>query len=260
MDKYILVFIYLLIIGCDKDAYLHQFQEEHSIATNLCIVSLCAGPTGFIRCRELLADNVSRAHIRVYVPTGIEEEKNSIKISSSKGIFSESGTREVTLRADRISQGRNEDTIGCPSFRRYAQATLVSTNVDSVTVITTEVDRFKRTSIIEFKNAAYEELTISADKFLVNATFADQVTITLRASRNKGMPTAGQIVKFRFVLPNGIDITSLVRQTNQSLAIDSAGMSSTTASFGDIDFKGDIFCIGENLAGTVSDTLQLRIN
>jgi len=252
----------VLILSCEgyndrREDELATLREGNKI---LCLQFLCDGAP----CEQALADGQTKVEINAFVPLEIDEEKNSINISTENGTFSSSNTSELTaLRAEE----RDNDLIVNECQRDHDRIRLVTdTLISSITAskfnVEIMVEEETKSVDFEFLIAPIESLSISADRFSVLNTPLSEAVLTVRGLRSIGRPSMGQNIVFKLELADGTIINDENKFRNTRNITNTSNEATTTFTVGDIDFTGDLFCIAcvnEVINGAICDTVQIVV-
>lgn len=179
-----------------------------------------------IQSTEVYADGVSVVEVRAIFD--IREGKEKVKFETVDGVFLPDETKVVEHEAEFVNRNFPSEV--------YIQVPLRVPNIfkDSISVVASVLEeKFFQRAYIKLKRAFPEQISVSADAFVVYNSYASEITFKAKVSRGVGMVTAGAPVTFLIFDETGSDITDSDNFRETSLRTNVAGEASVIYTPGD---------------------------
>ena len=248
MKNRIVFVLTIIIISCVPDAEEYKFNT----ATNENVIKIDTKPDSI----ELILDGVNSIPITILVPEKIDSSINHVNIETSIGVFTENGLDKITIECDRkIKSYLDQGYL-------VGRVTLKSTNQNKrVGFVVAEVKGFEARSRVVGVTAFADSIFIEADKFVIENNYSSEIKITASLKRSPGLPTQGQKVNFRVLIPGLGDVTNPDNFRDINNRSNDKGETSLLMTIGDIDYEGDILieACTETSKQVICDTMVLRV-
>jgi hypothetical protein len=173
-----------------------------------------------------LADGSTSIRITATVPLGRPEDRPSVKFTTTAGVFTESGTRELTL----------------PAINGTATAFLRAPTSPSLARLRVSVDPDILTDSVTFSVARPQSITVEPSTFAVPAGIQNEVRISAQLRRSGGVVSRGTPVSFSAVMAG---TTTPIGQFGLPSTSDSTSTASVRFSAGNTPFRGTVRIIAE---------------
>lgn len=148
----------------------------------------------------IAADGVSKALISVELPFETVDSKRAVALSSNKGLFEIEGKNTTTITAI--------DTMINGEFKKIAQTSLISDNLEGLATVTINVQNYVLTRTILVSRAYPDIITLSTDKLSYKPDVNAEITLTIQIQRSPGFgkPSPGQEITLTATDKSGLPI------------------------------------------------------
>lgn len=202
---------------------------------------------------SVLADAASTLDLYAYIPEDASKDKTSINLEITKGTFTESNEKKITVKADSTGQLNNEN-------KKIAKIRIRSDNTEGTAIVKASIENFTDTLRIQFTKALPEAISVTTSAFYVYSDFKSEITISAQLLRKTGKPSTGAEVRFEVHAPNGSVLSESTNFREEKLRSDDLAKVSAIYSPGNINYTGFAFVIASaNNINIKPDTTSIYI-